>query len=174
MAALQDLLQHFSRNGNDISITGANLWIKSGSGTTDGAVNGLGNLIVGYNELREDRNDDRTGSHNIIVGTRNNYTSYGGLVAGYSEHDFRRLTPRSAAETGNTASGEYSSVSGGDGNTASGQYSSVSGGGGNTASGDFSSVSGGTATPPAAFSPRSAADPKKRIGMVRLGRRHAL
>ena len=44
---------------------------------------------------------------------------------------------------GNTASGEDSSVSGGNGNTASGNRSSVSGGEGNTASGYASSVSGG-------------------------------
>ena len=33
-----------------------------------GTVNGLGNLIVGYNELLLSP-DDHTGSHNIVVGT---------------------------------------------------------------------------------------------------------
>lgn len=129
VAALETLLQHFSRNGSDISVTGANLWIKSGSGTTGGAINGLGNLIVGYNELRgAGWTDERTGSHNLVVGKRQNYSSYGGLLAGQ----------------GNTTSGEYSSVISGFRNTASGHYSSVSGGHGNTASGTASSVSGGT------------------------------
>ncbi len=43
----------------------------------------------------------------------------------------------------NTASGIYSTVSGGGGNTASGVYSTVSGGANNTASGTYSTVSGG-------------------------------
>ena len=39
----------------------------------------LGNLIVGYNT---DVGWPRTGSHNLIVGDRHGYTSYGGFVAG--------------------------------------------------------------------------------------------
>jgi hypothetical protein len=95
VAALESLLQHFSRNGNQVYITGANLHIVDGSGTTDGTTNSRGNLIVGYNELRG-TDDDRTGSHNIVVGPRHNYSSYGGLVVGYQ----------------NTISGAHSSVSG--------------------------------------------------------------
>ena len=44
----------------------------------------------------------------------------------------------------NTASGRFSSVSGGAGNLASNESASVSGGSAGTASGLFSSVSGGT------------------------------
>ena len=62
------------------TLTGVNVHIVSGSGSTDGDLNGLGNLIVGYNELQDD--NDRTGSHNIVAGSRNNYSSYGGLVVG--------------------------------------------------------------------------------------------
>ena len=36
-----------------IRITGANLQIVSGSGATDGPINGKGNLIIGYNEGRD-------------------------------------------------------------------------------------------------------------------------
>lgn len=82
VAALKALLQHFSRSGNDVIIEGANLHVRSGSGSTDGPINGLGNLVVGYNELRGS-NDVRSGSHNVIVGSRNNYSSYGGFVAGF-------------------------------------------------------------------------------------------
>jgi hypothetical protein len=110
-----------------IRIEGANLQIVNGTGTTNGAVDGLGNLIVGYNEPGASPSDNRTGSHNIVTGQRNNFSSYGGLVTG----------------TGNTVSGDWSSVSGGYGNTASGNGSSVSGGTYNTASGDYASVSGG-------------------------------
>ena len=139
IAQLETLLQHFTRSGNDIYIDGANLHIRSGSGETNGAVNGLGNLLVGYNEQRSSGNI-RTGSHNVIIGEQHNYSSYGGLVTGVT----------------NTLSGVYSSVTGGVGNIASGAYSSVSGGGGNTASGTVSSVSGGT-TPPAACAAASVA-----------------
>ena len=68
VALLEELLQHFTRNGNDVYIDGANLHIRNGSGYTHVGINGLGNLIVGYNELRA-VGDDRTGSHNIVVGT---------------------------------------------------------------------------------------------------------
>ena len=110
-----------------IRIEGANLQIVNGSGTTGGAVDGLGNLIVGYNEFGNLNGDDRTGSHNIVTGQENSFSSYGGLVAGQD----------------NTISGAWSTVSGGFDNTASGSRSSVSGGRDNTASNYFSSVSGG-------------------------------
>jgi hypothetical protein len=126
IAALQSLLQGLTRSGGDFIFTNANLYIQSGSGATNGVVNGKGNLIIGYNELRESGNV-RTGSHNLIVGTRHNFSSYGGMVIGYS----------------NTISGYYSSVSGGTSNTANGMHSSVSGGLSNNASGEYSAVSGG-------------------------------
>jgi len=105
---------------------GINVQVVNGQGETD-TTNGLGNLIVGYNELGNLNGDDRTGSHNLVTGIQNSFSSYGGLVAGRS----------------NTVSGQWSSVSGGFNNTASDSYSSVSGGRQNTASGNYSSVSGG-------------------------------
>ena len=112
IAALEALLASVSLNGNDITFSGVNVHVNNGTGTTSGAVNGLGNLIVGHNEARFGGGDDRSGSHNIVVGGGHNFTSYGGLVAGY----------------GNTISGPCATVSGGAANTASGMYSSVSGG----------------------------------------------
>ena len=132
VALLEELLQHFSRNGNDIYIEGANIHVLDGSGNTDGSVNGLGNLIVGYNETRGS-GDDRTGSHNIVVGMEQNYSSHGGLVAG--RH--------------NTISGEFSAVTGGRYNTASGNFAFVGGGGlalfgtGNEAFSNYSAILGG-------------------------------
>lgn len=125
IAELNSLLAHFSRDGNDILITGANLHITNGLGTTE-SMNGSGNLIVGYNELRQSQND-RTGSHNIVVGKQHNFSSYGGLVAG----DFNHI------------GGPFASVSGGFSNRALGQSSSVSGGITNTAGASNASVSGG-------------------------------
>ena len=61
--------------------TGCNVNIQSGSGTTDGNVNGLGNLVVGYDA--NTGGHARTGSHNLIVGDEHEYSSFGGLVAGF-------------------------------------------------------------------------------------------
>jgi hypothetical protein len=94
-----------------LRLHGINVQIVNGTGTTDGVVDGAGNLIVGYNELRG-AGDDRSGSHNLVVGKEHNFSSFGGLVAGST----------------NTLSGNYSSVSGGLFNTAYGSESSVSGG----------------------------------------------
>ncbi len=134
LAAVEAKTQFQSANPTARSTTfsGCNVFVNAGGGgtstiTTNAAGDGLGNLIIGYNALRSFGGDDRTGSHNLILGDQNNYSSYGGLVAG--NH--------------NGTSGVYSSVSGGSGNTASGDNSSVSGGSGNTASGPFCSISGG-------------------------------
>jgi hypothetical protein len=141
VAALEDLLTHFSRAGNDIFITGANLHIRNGLGSTD-TTNSLGNLIVGYNETGNTAGDLRTGSHNVIVGRQQNFASFGGLVVGQNNRILGQFASVSGGAN-NTASGFAASVSGGANNTASGQRASVSGGGGNTASGISASVSGG-------------------------------
>jgi len=141
LSKLENIFSGTNRTGNDIYFNGTNIHITSGSGATDGVVNGLGNLIIGYNEPRGG-SDDRTGSHNLVLGSKNNYTSYGGLVAGAMNNI---LAPYASVSGGygNTANESYSSVGGGISNIASGWYSSVSGGEGNRASGDISSVSGG-------------------------------
>jgi hypothetical protein len=81
VVALEGKLAHVSVAGNDITISGANLYVNSGAGATDAPVNGLGNLIIGYNEPRGG-GADRSGSHNLVVGRGNNYASYGGFVVG--------------------------------------------------------------------------------------------
>ncbi|MGH7288214.1 MAG: hypothetical protein ACREI8_09390, partial [Myxococcota bacterium] len=58
---------------------GVNVQVVSGSGATEGLVNGLGNLIVGYNEDVAQNTciprvgcvnppAIRTGSHNLVIG----------------------------------------------------------------------------------------------------------
>jgi hypothetical protein len=88
----------FDDAANEVVITGANLRIVNGLGTTDTA-NGLGNLIVGYNESRPPNEgpDVRAGSHDVVVGRRLNFSSFGGLVVGFL----------------NEISGRFASVSGG-------------------------------------------------------------
>jgi hypothetical protein len=137
---LRSLLQNASLLGQDMYVTG-NLHIVNGLGSTE-TVNGYGNLIVGYNELRGDRTDKRTGSHNIVVGMNHNFSSYGGLVVGYSNTISGSFASVSGG-VGNNGSGLGASVSGGFSNTASGVNSSVSGGVGNTGNGPSASVSGG-------------------------------
>lgn len=142
VAALEELLAHFSRNGDNIYITGVNVHIRNGEGGTD-TTNGKGNLIVGYNEARAGGITPRTGSHNIVVGARHSYTSYGGLVVG----DDHSITGTYASVTGgynNTASGDFSSIMGGSENTATDSFGSVSGGYKNSATENYASVSGGS------------------------------
>jgi hypothetical protein len=140
-------------------IEGANVHVKSGSGTTGDAchslkpdfpncesLTGLGNLIIGYNERGGVGpplpHEIRTGSHNLIVGEFHTYSSFGGFVAGTRN----AVTANSASVCGGIngkASGSYSSVSGGSKNVASGLSASVSGGARNVASSLAASVSGG-------------------------------
>jgi hypothetical protein len=145
MAAVENKLNAmaFDDAANEVVITGANLRIVNGLGATD-TTNGLGNLIVGYNELRNDPNrpDNRTGSHNVVVGKRLNFSSFGGLVVGLDNEISGQFASVSGG-TRNIASGDFSSVSGGQFNTASGERASVSGGGQNAASGPIASISGG-------------------------------
>ena len=115
--------------------------IVDGSGYTDDngkPLSGLGNLIVGYDENATTTN----GSHNIVCGTQNSFSSYGGLVAAYDN----TISGGYATVTGgsvNKATDSGASVSGGYSNTASGRYAAVSGGEFNIASDYYSSVGGG-------------------------------
>jgi hypothetical protein len=138
---IESLAEVMAVQSNNVVFSGVNVHVRNGQGSTT-TVNGLGNLIVGYDETRATGND-KSGSHNIVLGRRNNYTQYGGLVAG----SMNEISAPFATVTGgssNIASGGGSSVSGGSNNTAEGDSSSVSGGFGNTASGANSSVSGGS------------------------------
>ena len=154
---LEGLLEDVSRlidpnTGYDtVRFEGVNVQIVNGTGTTDGETFGTGNLIIGYNELRGNSEcpdgyecDRRGGSHMLVIGSQNNYTSdsYGGMVVG-SWNETSALFAVVSGGGDNTASGQNSTVSGGVANTASGEVSTVSGGGWNTASGDGASVSGG-------------------------------
>lgn len=106
---MASVLQPFSRVGDEVFLTGANLNIRNGAGATE-TTNGLGNLIVGYNESIP--GFARTGSHNIVGGLHNDWTSYGGLVVG----------------RGNKINGRFATVTGGQASEAAGESSSVSGG----------------------------------------------
>lgn len=137
----------------EIILSGVNLRIVNGLGRTDcgpddnpipDCPNGLGNLLVGYNEPRNDPTlpDVRTGSHNVVVGQRHNFSRFGGLLVG----DFNEISGDFAVVSGgnfNTASGPFAVVSGGASNLASGAFAAVSGGTNHRANGTGSSISGG-------------------------------
>ena len=154
-----------------VVLSGANLQVVNGTGVTD-SVNGLGNVIVGYNApgffLEDDPDGDveycsdgqyvtqtecelngavwanthKSGSHNLIVGDHHNYSQYVGLAVG--ENNAIRA-PNSVASGGrrNQVTREFASISGGRDNYASAFFATVSGGWLNTASGRFAHVSGG-------------------------------
>jgi hypothetical protein len=150
-----------------IRFSGVNVQVVNGQDATETS-NGLGNLIVGYQELRvlnpppggepqkvPDLNQ-RTGSHNFVVGARHNYTGYGGTVLGDgnsvlgnfgsvlggTENRARGLIAVVCGGVGNNAM-FAATVCGGVSNTASGGSATVSGGIGNVAEGSVSVVSGG-------------------------------
>jgi hypothetical protein len=153
-----DVTQHRVR------FTGANLQLVNGTGKTD-TTNGRGNLILGYDLARDDETyvcsdgqflgqepcertgqtwavSHKTGSHDLVIGDKNNYSQYGGLVVGL----YNTSNAPSASVSGgmsNTARAPAASVSGGRDNKATGLYSSVSGGQGNTANAIAASVSRG-------------------------------
>jgi hypothetical protein len=155
--------------GPNITFTGANIHIVSGSGSTgdNGAPTGLGNLIIGYDEdpknpLTGDSSlglptimqtsggpsplnpGDRGGSHNLVIGGGNRFTqaAFGGFVAG-ERNTINSFGASVSGGFSNGASGLFASVSGGVRNGASGLFASISSGGLNQASGTDASVSGG-------------------------------
>src|SRR5262249_46216156 len=106
---LEALLSHFTVEGNNLVLSGMNFQIVNGEGSTD-TVNGTGNLIVGYDEADVNKKngkvqDDKTGSHNLVIGAEHTYTSFGAIVAGRD----------------NASEGPGASVLGGSSNTATGE-----------------------------------------------------
>ena len=78
VSSLKSTLAGVTRVGKTLKLTGMNVQVLSGSGSTGGAVNGLGNVIIGYDESP----GAQTGSHNLVLGDHQAFSSYGGLIAG--------------------------------------------------------------------------------------------
>jgi hypothetical protein len=139
-------------NGPHIIFKGVNVHVQSGSGATVDTT-GLGNLIIGYNETDPAVGLIRTGSHNLVSGEMNSFSSSSGLVFGL-RNSIRGQHATILSGERNVASGQYSSILGGGLNTASGQYSTVYGGQQNTSSTDYAvkpQLQTGGSTSPAAF-----------------------
>ena len=154
-----------------VMMTGVNLQVVNGDGITD-SVNGVGNIIVGYNApgffLETDpdgnlkfcsdgqynnqvdcemnggvwANSHKSGSHNVIIGDNHNYSQYAGLVVG-ANNAIR--APNSAVSGGhrNQVTAEHASISGGRDNYATAVFATVAGGFDNQANANFAHVSGG-------------------------------
>ena len=136
--ALESLLAGVSRNADTLRLSGLNLQVVNGTGSTE-EMNGLGNVIIGYNA--DPAATERTGSHNLVIGDEHSYTSHSGIASGLNNNlsEVRSFV----SGTDNTASGNDSFVGGGTGNAASGSLSFVGGGDRNTASGVRSFLAGG-------------------------------
>ena len=135
------ILGVFSLSGTDLTLSGVNVHIVDGTNSTV-SMSHLGNLSIGYNGPSSQFHQDRAGSHNLIVGDANNYSSYGGVVCG----DDNAVGAPYASVTGGTqnlANTLQSSVSGGYKNHAAGNCAVVSGGFGNIAQGFYAVVSSG-------------------------------
>jgi hypothetical protein len=126
-----------------VKVVGANLYVQNGLETTDGDPNGLGNLIVGYDEEDSDDPIGKTGSHNLVVGVGHNYTSYGGAVFGL-ENSIQGPYSNVLGGSLNLSEGTSSVVISGILNSASGDMSAVVAGSHNTASGEYSATLAGT------------------------------
>jgi hypothetical protein len=135
-ADLTDVL-HIDDVG-DVVVDGANLRIINGTGRTH-ELNGLGNLLIGYDA--DCVGCERVGSHNIVLGTDNLYSSHSGLVNGTENH---LLGPHASILGGVSNSALDSSVCiGGGDNDATGFGAVVVGGSRNEAKAHGSTVIGG-------------------------------
>jgi hypothetical protein len=134
-----------------VQFSGVNVQVVNGEGKTS-ALNGAGNLIIGYDE----EPGSQTGSHDLMLGTKQAYTSYGSILGGLENSAFGANTvvfgEKNLAEAGqsgvlgggaNQATGRQGQVLGGSGNTASGVASVVAGGNENKATEQWSTASGG-------------------------------
>jgi trimeric autotransporter adhesin len=188
LRALNDVISIEDTNGiPTVRFTGVNLQVVNGTNSTEG-INGSGNIIIGYDEPNTIINETvcsratavngalitdeagclaaggvfasqhKSGSHNLVLGSHNNYSSAAGIVAGRGNF-INQIYASSLGGAANIASGRFSvivagsenrtldaaaAVLGGAANSASGRNSTVSGGGGNLASEFGASVSGGS------------------------------
>lgn len=149
VAALKATLTGVSNSDGTLLLKGLNLQIESGAGSTNAPVNGLGNLIIGYNS----NPGTQTGSHNLVIGDGQAFTSYGGIVAG-SGNSITAPDDSVTGGSGNSVTAAGASVSGGCDNLAGpgtapsascgvGGLETVSGGYANQASGQLSAINGG-------------------------------
>ncbi|HKZ14699.1 MAG TPA: hypothetical protein VJL81_12730 [Solirubrobacterales bacterium] len=134
---LTTTLAGVKREGTTLVFEGMNLQLLNGR-ENDFETNGLGNLIVGHNELP----GTQTGSANIVIGSEHQaFTSFGGIIGGA----FNEATAKGAVVTGlqNKVSGEYAGLLAGRSNEATEQATAVVGGSENRATEIYAVAVGG-------------------------------
>jgi hypothetical protein len=109
--------------GPHIVFRGVNVHVQNGQNSTV-VKNGLGNLIIGYDESPSGGvGVNRTGSHNLVGGQFNAFSSWGGLVLG----------------SNNALHGQFSAILGGANNLVNptGMYSTIYGAQMNTSNSSY-------------------------------------
>ncbi|NTS77498.1 hypothetical protein HR060_11555 [Catenovulum sp. SM1970] len=169
--AIRKILQCVEKIDDTLVISGCDLQVTNGLNNTQ-LTNGLGNLIIGYNSDAS-LDNERTGSHNLIVGENHSYRLSGSLITGAGNFALGQSVVVAGSNNkatgfrsvilggvGHEANGWFSSILGGTGattgnnarwstvaggqfNTANGFWSSVTGGHNNQANGDLSTITGG-------------------------------
>lgn len=123
VAALEALLAHVTVVGDNLVLSGQNFQVISGSGKTDGTINGTGNIIIGYNESNSGQ-DKKTGSHNLVIGRYHSYPTYGGIIAG-EDNEITGVVASVLGGANNSTDGDGAVVVGGQNNQADGETSVV-------------------------------------------------
>ena len=172
LLAINSALSVENVNGvRTVRFSGVNLQVVNGTNSTE-SINGAGNLIVGYDEvnsatkivcsLATDVNGNsltsestclaaggtvaarqKTGSHNLVMGSGNSYSSAGGIIAGQGNF-ITALFASNLGGTGNIVSGRAAVNVAGQGNHPSELLTAILGGANNTASSNNATVSGGS------------------------------
>jgi hypothetical protein len=172
--ALNSALTVESVNGvRTVRLTGVNLQVVNGANSTE-TINGAGNIIIGYDEpttiaappvcskatntggfaLRDEpaclaaggvfANQHKTGSHNLVLGSQNNYSSAGGIVAGRANF-INQLYASVLGGILNVANGRSAVIVAGQSNVAPGRNAVVVSGIANDGTGAQSAILGGSA-----------------------------
>jgi hypothetical protein len=173
-------------NAKTVRLTGVNLQVVNGLNRTE-SVNGTGNLIIGYDEPNTSATKQicslahtsagfvitdqagclaaggvfsaqhKSGSHNLVLGVANGYSSFGGMVSGKVNY-INEMFASVVSGVDNRGSGRFSGIFGGQGHLtlesgttilggiggqARGHLSTVVGGAGNVADGENSLITGG-------------------------------
>lgn len=167
--SLSSLFEGVNRTTDGIAFQALDVHVRSGLGSTYhsgslgvlGEPNGLGNVIIGYDEDDGRPEGATSGSHNLVVGPGHTYQGFGALIAGrggIATEDSAGtlvigLRGLAGAHYAASIAGEFSSaegsggvVIGGRGSAASGENSIVVGGSASMASGERATAVGGVAS----------------------------
>lgn len=124
-----DIKPQMGVRGPNITFSGANIHIVSGSGSTIDSTSGRGNLIIGYNEIDKTLTaTDRLGAHNLILGRFNGYTAGACIISGDSNYASSYSSAIIAGQGDYVQRGYYDVVIGGLNNESSGDHAVTVGG----------------------------------------------